>query len=426
MNRKHATASAGLLVIVVMVAINGEPTQSQPVPKPDPISTPIEQPVEAPKWPAQAPTAEPAIEWPTGLADAFEAVTDPSIVPREGSGTLEVGEWGVYDVEGVPNQKRLAEAQLFYYPRDGVDVVKGDSATWNLDPGEPDPWAMFRATKSGKYLLVIAVFGKPEGSNRGRVILGEYEVVVTGDDPDPPDPPVPPDPPDPPVPGTELWGYIVYESADMIGERGVVLQSKELRETFEPHHLRKADDDNTEDPDMQPWIAKAKTLPYWFLVDENGNVLHEGPFPDRVSEAVALAEQFRPAGRARAVKPDLPLPATKPKAAKPTFPPVAIVVLGFKGCSECVTMAPVIRRMQADKYVMSYFDINEYPKFAAQFDVRYGYPHFAFLQDGKVVQQHDGVICEELLRYRYQKAFNVRAGLAKWAPDKRYTKAEEN
>jgi hypothetical protein len=102
----------------------------------------------------------------------------------------------------------------------------------------------------------------------------------------PPVPPIPPDPPPPPV--GKLWPIIIYESKDVTPAQSRVITSKAVADWNQAkgHHKAWVVDKDAVDEKNQPpasikeYTARAKTLPFFYLVSETGVVVFEGPLPD--------------------------------------------------------------------------------------------------------------------------------------------------
>jgi len=95
-------------------------------------------------------------------------------------------------------------------------------------------------------------------------------------------------------PPKALWGIVIHESSEPSPEKAIVLSSKRIREALEGR-WKIADKDVLDQygkipADLKPWIEKAKSLPYLFLVDETGKVRYEGPLPLDVDEVLRLIE----------------------------------------------------------------------------------------------------------------------------------------
>lgn len=153
----------------------------------------------------------------------------------------------------------------------------------------------------GKYAVSLrAVWNKGKTAEEG--LDGEeveVEVTVGPGLPDPkPLPPEPgpgpgPKPPDPLPALKQLWVVVIEETADAAETRGSLFRDKALADRMKAkgHKFRVADQDvKTADgrapADVAPWIERAKRagLPRLFLIDQDGNALHEGPVPATASE----------------------------------------------------------------------------------------------------------------------------------------------
>jgi hypothetical protein len=149
-------------------------------------------------------------------------------------------------------------------------------------PGLPSGTAYdAKIIKSGDESLLC--FYWVEGN---RAKLAVFHFTIKGDEPQPkPDPKPEPIPPDPiPVPPADVWGIvIVSESGTQTPEQGKAITSKALDELVVSKKWQKTvfDPDVKDETGKQPeklvaWKSKAKSLPWFFLIDKEGGVIKEG------------------------------------------------------------------------------------------------------------------------------------------------------
>lgn len=134
----------------------------------------------------------------------------------------------------------------------------------------------------------------PEG-DRARLAIFNFAFVPYGEpqpqpnpepQPTPEPPPVPPDPV-PPPPVEKTWGLVVvYESKSMAPDQGKVITSKKIDDLLSSKKWHRAnyDQDAVDENDKQistikAYRARAKTLPWYFVVGEAGEIQAEGSLP---------------------------------------------------------------------------------------------------------------------------------------------------
>ena len=218
--------------------------------------------------------------WPAAALE-IHAPTDP--VPT--------GQYLILEVDGlVPG----CESDLDCWPNKGV--IASAEQTYGR---QQQPVVLFRASSPGSYRLgVWAVID-------GHLVTSKVVLTVAGDveppvPPDPPPPPIPPDPP-PPIVVEQLHVIIVEESADRTPEQAKVLLSKAVRDylTSVDGVLHIVDQDVTDGDGNMPstvagWIqrAKDKTLPWLFLVDENGREVASQALPTTPETFLELLTKY--------------------------------------------------------------------------------------------------------------------------------------
>ena len=140
------------------------------------------------------------------------------------------------------------------------------------------------------YFALVATSGE-------KIAVAKHTLVIESPQPNPapnPQPDPAPNPVPPPVPVGKLWTVVVEESGQLTPAQGKIVTSKSVADYLQAKGHHKAwiidkdvlDENDREPPSLAEYIARAKTLPYLFLVSEAGTVLHEGPLPE--SEAALL------------------------------------------------------------------------------------------------------------------------------------------
>jgi len=217
--------------------------------------------------------------WPASALE-IHAPTDP--VPT--------GQYLILEVDGlVPG----CESDLDCWPNKGV--IASAEQTYGR---QQQPVVLFRASNPGNYRLgVWAVID-------GHLVASKVVLTVAGDV-EPPVPPVPPDPPPPlpppPIVVEQLHAIIVEESADRTPEQAKVVLSKAVRDylTSVDGVLHIVDQDVTDGDGNTPttvagWIerAKDKTLPWLFLVAENGREVASQALPTTPEKFLELLTRY--------------------------------------------------------------------------------------------------------------------------------------
>lgn len=156
--------------------------------------------------------------------------------------------------------------------------------------------------KPGTYSVRLTAIRLLEGKtvvDRARLKL---KIEDSGPTPVPPNPPEPGPNPNPgprPQPLSQLWIVIVEESKDAAKDRGKMFQDRKLAERISAknHKLRILDKDVRDSrgnvpKDVQPWIerAKSKKLPWLFLINQSGEILHEGELVNNPANLIRLLE----------------------------------------------------------------------------------------------------------------------------------------
>jgi hypothetical protein len=191
----------------------------------------------------------------------------------------------------------------------------GNAMKWIAFPSDPSSVFLPVVTEDGQrvglfvsarpgiyYFALVAASGD-------KIAVARHTLVVEQGQPDPGPSPTPNPAPDPvpPVPTGKLWTVMVEESSQLTPAQGRVVTSKAVADWIAAgghHRAWVIDKDTVDENDRQPaslreYIARAKSLPYLFLVSESGIVVHEGPLPDSDTAFLELLKRYGAAGPAR-------------------------------------------------------------------------------------------------------------------------------
>jgi hypothetical protein len=156
--------------------------------------------------------------------------------------------------------------------------------------------ALFVSPKPGTYYFALVV------AAGDTIAVAKHTLVVETPQPTPNPHPTPNPAPDPvpPVPTGKLWTVIVEESSQLTPAQGRVVTSKTIADwiaTRGHHHAWVIDKDALDENNRQPaslheYIARAKSLPYLFLVSESGTIVHEGPLPESEATLLELLKKY--------------------------------------------------------------------------------------------------------------------------------------
>lgn len=91
-------------------------------------------------------------------------------------------------------------------------------------------------------------------------------------------------------------------------------------------------------------------------------------------------------------------------------PNLYLAMIGYKGCMYCKTMTPVVLKLRDKGYPISYWDVERHPELHKMFGVKYGYPHFAMVVNGRLWQQCDGTISTNQIVSWFEYAKEVAEG----------------
>jgi len=147
------------------------------------------------------------------------------------------------------------------------------------------------ALKKGTYADVLNFINNTNGKGSAPRLVA---LTVEGS-------PIPP----PPPPVSELWGIVIYESADIDdygAEVAKILASQEIR-SINKFHFLIFDDDIKDKSGQVP--EKIKPLinavndnnleePHLFLIDQDGNLVYNTKLPDNISATIELIKKYLP------------------------------------------------------------------------------------------------------------------------------------
>ncbi len=141
----------------------------------------------------------------------------------------------------------------------------------------------------------------------GKTTIETARATVTVGEPIPPIP-VPPNPgpgpqpgPLPPAPITRAWVVVVEETEDAAAERGRLMADRAIRDYLGAKGWKVRvvdkdvrDRDGNPPADVRPYLerSKGKKLPQVYIVDQDGNVRHEGALPLDPSDLLAMLKKI--------------------------------------------------------------------------------------------------------------------------------------
>ncbi|MCC6125686.1 MAG: hypothetical protein IT426_12035 [Pirellulales bacterium] len=195
-----------------------------------------------------------------------------------------------------------AKAQVGFPVQLQTEGSVGKALKWIVFPAEPDAVFLAVVTEDGQrvglfvspkpgtfYFALVAASGE-------KIAVAKHTLVVEGPrpNPDPAPQPVPP----PPV--GKLWTVIVAESGQLTPAQGKLVASKAVADYLRAKGFPKAwmidkdvlDENDRQPPTLAEYIARAKSLPYLFLVSDAGAVLHEGSLPESEEALLQLLKKF--------------------------------------------------------------------------------------------------------------------------------------
>jgi hypothetical protein len=170
--------------------------------------------------------------------------------------------------------------------------------------GKALKWVVFSADADAVFLAVVTEEGQRVGlfvspkpgtfyfalvaASGEKIAVAKHTLVVEGLRPNPDPAPDPQPNPIPPVPAGKMWTVIVEESGQITPAQGKIVASKAVADYLRAKGHPNAwiidkdvlDENDRQPPSLAEYLARAKSLPYLFLVSETGTVLHEGPLPE--------------------------------------------------------------------------------------------------------------------------------------------------
>jgi hypothetical protein len=184
----------------------------------------------------------------------------------------------------------------------------GKAMKWIVFPSDPSVVFLSVVTEDGQR---VGLFVSPKpgvfhfalvAAANDKIAVAKHTLTVEGQGgPQPsPNPQPEPAPVPPPVPVGKLWTVIVEESGQLTPAQGKVVTSKAVADWIQTKGHHKAwviDKDALDENDKQPeslkaYIARAKSLPFLFLVSEAGTVLFEGSLPESETALLELLKKY--------------------------------------------------------------------------------------------------------------------------------------
>jgi hypothetical protein len=179
----------------------------------------------------------------------------------------------------------------------------GKAMKWIVFPGDPGAVFLSVVTEDGER---VGLFVSPKPGtfcfalvavSGDKIAVAKHMLVVEGAQPNPN--PYP-NPLPPPAPVGKLWTVIVEESGQLTPAQGRIVTSKALADWIRskghpPTWIIDKDvlDENDKQPaSLKEYLARAKSLPFLFLVSETGTVLYEGPLPDSEAAILELLKKY--------------------------------------------------------------------------------------------------------------------------------------
>jgi hypothetical protein len=180
----------------------------------------------------------------------------------------------------------------------------GNAMKWIAFPNDPGVVFLSVVTEDGQR---VGLFMSPKAgtfyfalvaASGDNLAVAKHVLVVEGSQPAPNPQPTPD--PAPPVPTGKLWTVIVEESSQLTPAQGRVVTSKTVADWIAArghHPAWVIDKDALDENDRQPanlreYIARAKSLPYLFLVSESGTVIHQGSLPENEATLLELLKKY--------------------------------------------------------------------------------------------------------------------------------------
>jgi hypothetical protein len=182
----------------------------------------------------------------------------------------------------------------------------GKAMKWISFPSDPSVVFLSVVTEDGQR---VGLFVSPRpgtfhfalvAATGDKIAVAKHTLVVEPAGPSPNPPPDPGPTPLPPVPAGKLWTVVVEESGQLTPAQGQTITSKTVADWIESKGHHKAwviDKDTLGENDRQPanlkeYVARAKTLPYLYLVSEAGTVVYEGALPESEATLLGLLKKY--------------------------------------------------------------------------------------------------------------------------------------
>lgn len=91
-------------------------------------------------------------------------------------------------------------------------------------------------------------------------------------------------------------------------------------------------------------------------------------------------------------------------------PNIYLAMVGFESCPACKDMGPVADDLRKKGYAICYWDVEKHPHLHKMLGVRYGYPHFTMVVNGRIWQQCDGKIIKDSIIAWFEYANELAEG----------------
>jgi hypothetical protein len=212
----------------------------------------------------------------------------------------------ILSADAEPTAKITApqKAQVGFPVQLQTEGSNGKAMNWIAFPSDPSVVFLSVVTEDGQR---VGLFVSPKpgtfyfalvATSGDKIAVAKHTLVIESTQPTPN--PQPDPNPVPPTPTGKLWTVIVEESGQLTPAQGKIVASKPVAEYLQSKGHHKAwviDKDVLDENDRQPanlkeYVARAKSLPFLFLVSESGTVLHEGPLPETESAMLELLKKY--------------------------------------------------------------------------------------------------------------------------------------
>jgi hypothetical protein len=210
------------------------------------------------------------------------------------------------DADPVAKITAPAKAQVGFPVQLQTEGSQGKAMKWIAFPSDPSTIFLSVVTEDGQR---VGLFVSPKpgtfyfalvASSGEKIAVAKHTLVIECPQPQPNPEPQPAPTPVPPVPTGKLWTVIVEESGQLTPAQGKILASKSVADYLQSKGHHKPwiiDKDVLDENDKQPanlkeYIARAKSLPYIFLVSEAGTVVHEGALPENETALLEILKKY--------------------------------------------------------------------------------------------------------------------------------------